>query len=224
VKSRDVKRTTISEYSSYLKRIAGRTRPGRTRLRILDYSDLMQCLNDAREYGVGNKAGAVVANCYDWKALRMRMVAVKLTKNRGYAVRANWGGANKGSSRVPNGGQWQSWLTFADTLKKATLNTVLNYGYAILSATEVHKKLAEIRLQALKQAQAQWPDKPEYKNIQVTVTDSIAAGNCARVTAKVASWFGIRDRVLASELREVVLNREPTLARYAIAAIERART
>ena len=214
-----MKKTTVSEYSVKLGRMRGR----RTQ-RTLDDTDLMQALAEARRYSYGNRYGSTVANCYVWRAYRMVMAAIKLSSGRGYAVRTCWANATKGSSRVPEGGRMQDWLDLLPWRRSLSLQKLVDAGYSILTCAEVTRAMAEVRLRARVCAQKLWPEEPDYDSIMVTVADSLAAGNCERVTATVRDWFPGLDSVSATTLRRTILARDPMLARYGKAAVDKARS
>jgi hypothetical protein len=55
----------------------------------------------------------------------------------------------------------------------------------------------------------------EIPDVPLTVEDSIAAGNCARETKRVAAWFGGLEKVSAKVIAEEAIRRgEYQLLRY----------
>ncbi len=192
---------------------------GRARMRVLDARDLLQVLEEARRTEYGLRTGACVANKYGYPAHRMRLVAIR-RRTGSYAVLADWGNAKKGSSNCPLGGQQSVW---EQTLSREKIKLDPRLSWWIIPRREVERALAERRLVARREAEEHWPAENYPPDLLITVEDSLAAGNCAIESARVAAWWPAgTTAVSAADLRRAILIREPTLTRYAIRAVEAA--
>jgi len=190
---------------------------GRARRRILDDSDLIQALDEARRDGWGIRAGETVANSYGYAAYRMRLAVVRMATGD-YAYRCDWGNARRGSSDCPLGGQRGGRNGWEARLARLAARRAPATGWRVIRARDVRRLLAERRATARRSALSSWPSVGH--DIAVTIDDSIAAGNCERESARVATWFAGSDAVMASDLRREVLRREPELACYARRAVD----
>ncbi len=209
---------------------------GRHRRRVLGPNDLFQALAEARRTGVGVQAGETVANNYSFPASRMRLLAVKAGDR--YGILMDWGSARKGATPVPIPGGLRSKMGKA-ILAAAQQGELLSeyrevvdyrrepiihrFNWLVVSASEVNRSLARWRCEARRRRWEAWPEEPDSA-LQVTVADSLAAGNCRAETERVAGWWPAgTESVSAAELRQAILEREPTLAEYAKRAIKAAR-
>jgi len=198
---------------------------GRARRRTLDRHDLLQALIEAREDAYGCQAGAEVANCYGYPARRMRIATVRLPDGD-YLLMCDWGNAHRNSSDCACLGGRQDGKSGWDSTLRAWSAGITgppeDLGYRI-AGRSVIAAIARIRVEARERAATQWPTDAAPEAVEVSVEDSIRAGNCERITREVAAkYFAGREAVSASELRTTILREEPALARYARRAVESA--
>ena len=196
---------------------------GRAQARSLNREDLLQALAEARRDGdYGLRAGATVANCYGYPAHRMRLVVIR--RRRTYALLADWGNAKRGSSACPLGGRQSVWERQIRAAQRGTLPPAVETWW-LIPAREVRRALAErryqARLAAVRHAAEVWCTSAPDGQL-VTAADSLSAGNCPRATERISQWWPERDSVSHAELRAAILRREPTLARFAVQAVEAA--
>lgn len=213
---------TVTEYEQVLTRLCGRARR-----RTLDAGDLRQVLLEAQRTGMGSRCGGHVANSYGYPASTMRMAAFRLPDGD-YAVKTDWGNATKSSASVPIYGGDRALRKFVEDVRSGKCGIegkdhgLEGASWTRLARRDVHRVLAQARRAAREDRGRQWPESEAPETVVVTREDSLAAGNCASETERVAAWFHGRTAVSAAELRAVILRREPTLVAFARRAVAQA--
>lgn len=199
---------------------------GRRSTRILCDEDVLQAVAEAQRTRQGHRTGGTVANSYGYQAVRTVCFTARRTDG-GVTVAIGLADAKKTTAGIPtcvpfdgNTLRRRDWpslrLAWADEAPPPSI---------IIQARQVLEMLVARRRAARTNAHAMiLHDLTQYTispaDIMVTTADSLAAGNCPAETLRVAKWFQNRESVNASELLSKIERREPTLARYALAAVQ----
>lgn len=160
----------------------------RRRTRRITESDVVQVLAEARDDGYGWMVGGKVAKAYDYPASTAAVAAIRLDKHT-FAVRVGSCDAHRDASPVT----WFGPSSKLDNSVCLWLNRVredrklLGAAWILLTRAEV---LGMLRPRDEAIAKAVEPIiATTVPDVLITVEDSLNAGNCPRVTERVARAF-----------------------------------
>ena len=187
---------------------------GRRRTRTCHWLHAQQVIREAMENGYGYVNGGHVAAAYKYRAYTTCIFAWRC--DAGIAIKVGTANAVNGSSPVTFAGiaskRERHILEFVAAHQDGrTANIIIPLREAVRLARR------EVRITATDRARMR-----ALPNVLVTTADSIAAGNCASQTAKVASWFPGRTEVPARRLVARIDRKAPQLLPFAFRAVQTA--
>lgn len=172
---------------------------GRAKVRTLGKSDLVRAVLRSKD-GPEAVCAASVAHSYGYRAFRMRLGVRRLRKH--YAVKVDWGNAQKGCSEVPGGGPrdvWRAWILIANRkdLQKA--------GYVFLDGKSAEEAIRRFQEQesiraSLRELNLRYSFPEQFRSIPLTWKLGKEAGCCETGLRKVQSWFPGKIEVSAEEI------------------------
>ena len=190
--------------------IALDTANGRSRERLLSKREIAQVLTEAMRDGYGYTTGGTVAKAYSKYGTAYSTMAFAVANGPDYiALRVVRNSAN--SSAV-------TWAGPSSVAEKSCRNWVARQTLYTLRDWIILSR-AECKLFIRSIAEAKFAAVPD---VSVTLEDSLAAGNCRTVTARVAGWCAPRTEVPARTLARAIQSREPLLIPFAQRAIAQA--
>lgn len=188
------------------------------RVRTISIHMVAQCLREARTRGYGYAVGGKVANAYKYQATTA-VVAV-FRDGRDYYVRFGCCDAHRHSSVVtwfgPNSERERDLESWHRSMTTQPLT------YFASREREGWRKLTAQELRGLRR-----PDPAQQKyidgaaDVTVTIEHSLAAGNCATETLRVAGMLK-RKSMNSLKLLRILQRREPHLLPFARRAVDHA--
>lgn len=188
----------------------------RRRVRRISENDVIQVLDEARrswrDGGYGVATGGVVANAYQYPATAAAVAAIRLDRHT-FALRFGEINARKATSLVSWFGprsvrHVSKWLEMVRADRSALT------AWILISRVQVLQLLRARELQAQERLNTVLSTIPD---VEITVEDSIASGNCPNETERVAVAFAHQ----ATNARTVA-HQFPTLVTYIKRAAETA--